>query len=51
VKEPWKTPRDYDFTLSVHRAKETSLKNVQETHYKPWAVNTKSSHFHQEFLE
>ena len=26
VKEPWKTPRDYNFTLSIHRAKKQALR-------------------------
>lgn len=35
MKEPWKTPIDYNFTLPIHRANETRFKNVLETHYVP----------------
>lgn len=41
MKEPWKTPIDYNFTFPIHRANETSLKNVLEAHYIPQPVNTK----------
>lgn len=44
MKEPWKTPIDYNFTFPIHRANETSLKNVLEAHYISQPVNTKPLH-------
>lgn len=41
MKGPWKTPIDYNFTFPIHRANETSLKNVLEAHYISQPVNTK----------
>lgn len=47
MEEPWKTPMDYNFTFPIHRANETSLKNVLEAHYISQPVNTKPLRFSQ----